>query len=291
MIDLATSLPGDAVSLLSRPRLAYVGVVSKRGPHVTPELFTYFAGRFWIATAKRTLKSRTLGSGDRVGLLLKHGSRSLLVEGETAKLDPFEPLDALKAWREAPFAGIAMGSFFVRNATHLAGLFADPSALPHSVDTFRVPIAIRPERAVLLEGWRVATTLGRWEQTRAPSAPPDTGDPGDLPRSFAEISEGVKAAVLGWEVGDVALPLPAMWDGAAGTASVPAEVMSLIGGGDRARACVALERSAGERLDDKEGLLLRGEGAATKEGVVVEVGIDVSRATHWEGADTETVSA
>jgi hypothetical protein len=232
-----------------------------------------------------------LETGDNVGLLVKHGARSLVVEGEVAKLDPFEPMDAVKAWREFPFAPLAMASFGVRNATHLLGLFADPSALPHSVDTFRVPIAIRPLRAALLEGWRVTTTLGRWSRGRAPDAPAEAGDRGDLPRSFARIADGVASAVLGWEAAGVAYPLPAMWNGAEATASVPADLMGLVGGAEKARACVALEHSAGERLDDKEGLLLRGEATATTKGVAVEAAIDVSRATHWEGADTETVSA
>lgn len=291
MTDLYASLPASARPLLSRPRLAYVGIITKRGPHVTPELYTFFAGRIWIATARRTLKARVLSTDGRVGVLFKHGAKSLLVEGIVGKLDPLDPLDSLKAWRDAAVAPLAMASFGLRNASHLAGLFADPSALPHSPDTVRAPIAIRPERAVLLDGWRVATTIGRWDGRRTPHAEPSDGDGVDLPPTFARIADGISAAVLGWERDGVALPLPALWNGDSSTASTPSELMALVGGADRTRACVALEESAGRRLDDKEGLLLRGEATASTDGPVVEVALDVSRATHWEGADTKTVSA
>lgn len=291
MIDLYASLPASARPLLSKPTLAYVGIITKRGPHVTPELYTYFAGRFWIATARRTLKARVLGTDSRVGLLLKHGAKSLLVEGIVGKLDPLDPLDSLKAWRDATVAPLAMASFGLRNASHLIGLLADPSALPHSPDTVRAPIAIRPERAVLLDGWRIATTIGNWGGRRLPRAEPSDGDTGDLPAAFARIADGISSAVLGWEREGAALPLPAMWDGDLSVASTPAELMALVGGADHARACVAIEESAGRRLDDKEGLLLRGEATASTDGPVVEVALDVSRATHWDGADTETVSA
>ena len=290
-LDLLASLPEGARPLLSRPDLAYIGITTKRGPHVTPDLFTFWGGSIWIVTARRTLKARNLHSGRRVGVLLRHGAHSLLVEGEVGKLDPLAPRDVAKAWRDAAIAPFALASFGVRNAHHLAGLLGDPRSLPHSPDTVRVPIAIRPVRAAVIEGWRVTTTLGRWVSEDAPDAEPRDGVAGDLPDSFEHASEaGIADAVIGWERNGVALPLPGMWDGASFTASVPSELMALVGAADAAPASVTLERSAGTHIDDKEGMLLRGDATASTTGPVTEVAFDLERATRWDGAETETVT-
>jgi hypothetical protein len=67
--------------------------------------------------------------------------------------------------------------------------------------------------------------------------------------------------------------------------------MALIGAEESARACVAIEHSTGESITEKEGALLRGEAHATTDGIVTEATFDVSRATRWEGVETETITA
>lgn len=291
-IDLQTGLPASARSLLSRPELVYVGIVTPRGPHVTPDLFAAWGGSIWIVTARRSLKARSLYSGARVGLLLRSGARSLLVEGVVGKLDPLSPVDVAQAWRDAALAPFALTAFGLRNARHLAGLLFDPKSLPHSPNTLRIPIAINPLRAALIEGWRVATTLGNWSSDEAPDAEPRTGDAIDLPSSFDLATEsGIADAVIGWDRNGVTLPLPGMWDGDRATASVPGELMALIGAADASGASVTLERSAGVRIDDKEGMLLRGRATAATQGPVTEIAFDLDRATRWDGVDTETVTA
>lgn len=292
MIDLQASLPGDALPLLTRPELAYVALKTKRGPHVTPELFTVWGNRIWIVTARRTLKSRVLDSGDLVGILLRHGNRSLVVQGEVRKLDPLAPFEAVQGLAEAALAPFALASFGYRNMSHLLGLLGDPRSLPHSPDTLRVPIAIRPLRAAVLEGWRVVTKIGRWSPSPSPQAADSDPDEMNLPVRFTRVTDRFVAdAVVGWQVDDTALPLPATWDGERSTAQIPSALMRLIAAPDTAPASVTVEAAAGEHIDDKEGVLLRGEATANTEGAVTTATFDVARATRWDGVETETVRA
>ena len=72
---MTDTLAPEFTSVLAEARQLYVGLESRKGPHVTPELYAWSDGRLWFAVATSTLKARVLGTGQRVAGVVSAGGR------------------------------------------------------------------------------------------------------------------------------------------------------------------------------------------------------------------------
>jgi hypothetical protein len=96
-----------------------------------------------------------------------------------------------------------------------------------------------------------------------------------------------RPALLGCESPSGPVALPARWDAATRTATVPAGLVAATGARTDGRLCLELD----DRAEDKAGLALR--GAATRvdsDGDDLTVVIDTDRITWWRGEETGTAA-
>lgn len=273
----------------------FVAVETNSGPHVTPELFAWALGRFWIATARRTLKARVLDPGSSVGIVVGDLSLALVVGGTSWPLDPLRPTSLVAALGETLVAPPAAAAFVVRNYRHLLGLVREGiQGLPHSPETLRVLIAIAPQRAALVERGEVTRTWGEWPERRARSSRrrlTASVDLDDLSLPAQDLVVGTRSdAVVAWRTPHGPIALPAEWDGEACQASVPADLFALSGASRSGDACVAVEHMHGYEMWGKRGVLLRGATTVTDDGDYCRITLDPRRAVGWQGLETESVA-
>ena len=255
------SLDPEARSIFAEGRQLYVGVVTKNGPHVTPELYATVGDDLWFATAASTLKARALRRDGRTAAMVRVGSRAAIVTGQAERYDAADPLALLGNARDAVKALQAVGAFTLRNAADLGGFARDlvTGRLPSRRPPRRVLVRLRPDRSAVVD---VA------------------GLPGD------------RDAVVGWSHDGQPLVLPARCDNAMDEAWVPGALPDgLDVGTDPGPACLAVDDYVAPGPAAKTGLLRRGIATPTQEQDVVRLALAVERDTTWDGAETRTVSA
>jgi hypothetical protein len=257
-------------SVLDEGRQAYVAVVTKAGPHVTPEL--YAAGRddVWFLAAATTLKVRVAAANDRVGALVRTGGRAVLLSGPVRTYDVRRPADVARAVAD-PAVTKALTGYLLRNARDLAGFATDTLSgrLGRRPPPRRVLIRLHPTRAALIDGPAVTAAEGDW--------------PGHAAAAGGATPPGDRDAVLGWlgPDGPVALPARAAGDAAyvapaaAALAALPAE----------APACLVTDDYGRPGPAAKTGTLWRGTGELHPDG---RVSLTVERTTTWDGVETST---
>ena len=289
----------DSRRLLNQAAIAHFGMVTKRGPHVTPELFAWTAGRFWFATARRTLKARTLSPGDRVGLLLMSGNDRLIISGEARPLDGVRPLTLAASPQESALYPAGFAAFVIRNASHLAGFIAQgPRAFPRSLTAFRMFIAVRPVAAVLIKDDRIVDSAGPWiegiegiegiEEGRVEIDPVPFVSPA-VPEDLADIAESYAAdAAVAVETAMGPVVLPASWDPDDSTVLIATELLERVGAKE-GEVAVEVDRMVGFAMEDKKGVLLRGDMELVQRGRFTRIEIDPNRMTSWRGMETETM--
>lgn len=260
-------------SVLGESRQAFVAVATRNGPHVTPELYAVEDGRLWFASAAATLKVRAVEKRPHAAAAIRAGDRSVVVAGTVESFDPFDPRAIGRAARQGPVVAKALGQFGLRNAPDLAGFVADTvrGRLGRRLPGRRTLLALTPDRVALTGSGTVAGAWGAWSSAAPATAATGDGDPG---------IDGV----VGWEIEDGVLALPATWDAASASAQVPVALLDLAGISGSARACVAADEYGGPGPAAKSGLLLRGEGR--RDGTVVH--IEADRVTSWDGIETAT---
>lgn len=279
--------------LLNEAAIAHFGMVTKRGPHVTPELFAWTAGRFWFATARRTLKARTLAPGSRVGLLLMSGNDRLVISGDARPLDGVRPLTLAASPQESALYPAGLAAFVIRNAPHLAGFMAQgPRAFPRSLSAFRMFIAVRPVAAVLIKDDRIVDSAGPWiegiEEGRAEIDPAPFVSPA-APEDLADIAESYAAdAAVAVETAIGPVVLPASWDPDDSTVLVATELLERVGAKE-GEVAVEVDRMVGFAMEDKKGVLLRGDMEIVQNGRFTRIEMDPNRMTSWRGMGTETL--
>ncbi len=294
-MSIASVLDRDeARRLLNEGELLHVALETRAGPHVTPELFVWNGGRLWFATARRTLKARLLDPGEQVGALIALGSHRLVILGEARPLDPLSPQSILSSKPESVLAPVAGTAFVFRNAPHLVGFLAQGlHALPHSLATLRMLVAIRPVAAALVERDEVIDSAGAWHPQEVPARDPRRAakvTAGSVPSAVGDLVEEPSDAVaaLTTPYGPVAVPV--RWDPDSGTASVSARLLSLVGVEGETEASVEIDRMEGYLMSGKRGVLLRGDATINRRGRVAKISLKAERATVWRGMDNETVS-
>jgi hypothetical protein len=275
------ALDPAARSVLAEGRQLHVGVLTTRGPHVTPELYTFDDRDLWFLTAADTLKSRVVRRDPRVAGVVRVGSRSLLVAGDVVDFDLGDPARLLTQARDALRALAALTSFTVRNAADLAAFARDLAAgrLPSRLPPRRVLLRLRPERAMLLDGTALVSTSGHWDGRV--TAPDD-----------APALDGDADCVVGAQTEEGVAVLPGRCDPRLASATVPAVAAQLAAAplGRDVPGCLVVDRYGAAGPAAKSGALMRGEIRLDVDGPLCRVTVVADRETTWDGAATSTVA-
>ncbi len=291
----------DVATLLGAVPYADVAVDTVRGPHVTPAAFAAAGGRIWVVSSRRTIRVRSVRRRHHASLLVRSGSRSLVVSGNA---------DVLSFWRPSETVGVVMNSvpvvraaaaYALRNARLLFGGFVrdvlagagDPTVYD------RVLVAIDPERGMLFDGDRLLDSWGRWRRVGRPATrrtaqpvPPREELVAALPPAVVDALDRPQSATLGWAAPTGAVALPALHASADGRVTVPSAALDAAGGGTRAPACITFHNSESPRPSGFRGVILRGEGRVQRRGAARSVvSVAAERVSWWSGFRSGTSQA
>jgi hypothetical protein len=259
-----------------------LAVTSGDGPHVTPVAFDREGDELWAVVPRRSVKVRAIEQDGRVGALVRHGNRVLVLGGAARLIDPLtgRGLRSLPAPHRLP--GAALG-FLARNDRRIGRVVRDHPAPTLALS--RLGIRLRVRRAALFEGGELLATWKNWPSPAAllpgelSPCPPDLHD---LPAGVADLLRHRQDdAVLGWHSPLGAVALPARWH-PGGHLHVSTAAMALTGALVAGPACLTVVDGArtGRTI---RGVLLRGEGRARDHGATTEVTVAARRTVWWSG--------
>jgi hypothetical protein len=280
-------------STLAGAEHVYLAVRTKSGPHVTPELFTTSGGQIVCLTSAVTLKAKLLRRDPVVGLAAFGGTGAAIAAGTATVVDPASPATIADAPLAAVAAPLGVARFVRDNVAELSGAALDAlvGRLGRPLPPHRVLVAVVPTAVAVLEVHELTVSEG-W--TSSPPAPDDDDhdDEGlDVDALPDDVQRLVRTgdAVVGWLTDDGApLALPVRWDADDGVATVPSALFEACGAAPRSPACVTLDTWTGYGPSGKQGVMLRGDGVARTEDAVTRLVLDATRATRWDGVETET---
>src|SRR5579884_3643906 len=290
----------DVATVLGSTPYADVAVDTARGPHITPAAFAAAGGRLWVVSSRRTLRVRSVRRRHHASVLVRHGSRSVVISGSA---------DVLSFWRPSETVGIVMNSGHVARAAAtyalrnsrllLGGFLRDMIAGVGDLTVYdRVLVAIEPERGMLLDGDALLHTWGRWRRVRAQGSrrplrvPPLEDLVAGLPDTVLDALDRPQSASLGWSTPTGAVALPALQASADGHVQVPAAAFDAAGAARRAPACVTFHNSDSLRPSGFRGVILRGEGHVLRRGAGrTAVAVDAERVSWWSGFRSGTATA
>ena len=287
----------EHTDVLSSAQRCYMSVATKSGPHVTPTAFTYSSGRLWILTHRGSLKARRAERHGKAGLLIRSGTRSVVVAGRARVLDPAR-MWMPKDLRDRTLALPALGRYLADQRALLGGfLTGSLSSLVELNPLSRVLIAVAPEGVLVLDRDEVVSRRGGTPDPAASAFGGDTssheGEPLELdevPDSIASLAEDQRTrAVLAIDAPWGPLALPAHWHAERSLVSVPTAVLGSFGSG---RVGLCLDSDQGDGLEDQEGMLVRGHGRVLgAQNGFAAIAIDQDKTTVWQGAETTTVES
>jgi hypothetical protein len=267
-----TELSAPAEEILRQGELCYLAVDGPLGPHVTPVVFAFHAGRLWGTTARRTVKARTWRRDPRAAGLVRWGARAISFRGSVTTYDALDPATWGSSIRSAPSVVGAWMRFTVKNAPFFAGYALDARRVPLSwTPPGRVLFSVQIEDGTILEpdAGRIIDRWGRWGarvQARdsfraARGRIRDAEVPLQVRQAVGSAGDGVLALAGS---GRVAV-LPARWarhpaDGA--FYAVLARRFLALAGSEAERAGLVVDRASRWRAADMKGLLVRGRADA-----------------------------
>jgi hypothetical protein len=261
-LEAARSLDPDVERLLSRASFCHVAVSTALGPHVTPMVFAWSAGRIWATTSRASTKARAWRADDRTAALVQDGEDSVSFTGRARTFDVLEPTTWVATLREAPTLSLATARFAAKNARFFAGYAADARSVPFAwMPPGRVLVELSIERL------RRAETFARTDRSNAiPSVErfrsARTGDD-PLDALPTEVAGAVGRAGRGaLAVSSRTLSVvPARWivHGAGVYAVVPANTLDEIVE-PRVRVALAVDRPVWWRARDMVGAMVQGLG-------------------------------
>ena len=275
------ALDPTARSILAEGRQLHLGLLTSRGPHVTPELYATVDYDIWFATAADTLKSRLLPRNGTVSALVRAGSRSFVLRGAAKQYDAANARELLGSAAEGFRALQAIGAFTMRNAADLGGFARDLVAgrLPSRLPQRRILVRLRPVAWATLDGTALNTVDGDWPgRVEAPDVVPG------LP--------GARDAAIAWRYDEGVVVLPGRLESPVSDTAVahaPGVLAQLAGveAGESAAAVVSDDyRAPGPAA--KSGSMLRGRGTLSYDGAFARIELAVERETSWDGAATRT---
>lgn len=294
----STALRARAESIFDRAEQIYIGIMTKSGPHVTPDLFTVHDGQVWCMSAATTLKSRRLVKDARAAVMAMAGGEAVIVAGEADVLDPARPSEIVgRSPLAAATAALGATKFVADNVAELSGAvtaalrgkLGDPVIPPHRVliSFDQHSVAVVGGGATEAEGWGTSGGGGTPGRDLDSAATGDDEDDAAVP-----IPDGLvhgDRAVVGWVATDGRpLVLPAAWDAARSIATVDSALFEAVGGSVAGPACVTFDTWTGYGPLGKQGIMLRGQGSASIASDGTDLKMTFERATYWDGITTET---
>jgi hypothetical protein len=288
----------DVAEILHHARIAEMVVETRTGPHVTPAAFGFAAGRLWLVISRNTVKVRAIRKRPVAALLIQAKGRSLVVAGRTEVLSPWGFDDVGNMITNYVPSLIAAASYTERNRELLSGTFFDMLGRPGQTNPVdRVVVAVRAQRGLVMDGYDVIETWGRWSSlSRLPRrAKPRRVRPvtpllARVPRAAAAASDG-GSPTLGWMTasGPVALPASPLQPG--NRVEVSADAVRVVGAPARSAACLTFDRTKGSRPSRFAGVILRGDGVVVAvRSKALTAQLDVDRISWWSGFRTGTVA-
>jgi hypothetical protein len=153
------ALTETVLGTLAEGRQAHVAVPSVNGPHVTPELYAWSAGRLWFATAGPTLKAKVLRRNPRVGAVVTAAGRSVILAGDAHAYDLRDPAGLASKLCQLPAATQALAGYTARNAHDLLAFVGDTAAgrLGRRLPPARVLFSLEPDRVAFVENDAVSS--------------------------------------------------------------------------------------------------------------------------------------
>jgi pyridoxamine 5'-phosphate oxidase-like protein len=279
--------------ILHEADVVHVAVAARNGPHVTPAVFDVDGGRLWFVTPRRSVKARVIARHRRVGALVQLGREAVTIGGRARIVDPLTARGIFSPGRLLDLP-LAAAGYLSRNHRHATGTIRDHEAPTLALSRVLVSIDIR--RLALLDGWSVVESWGRWDESdlllRGAPPPATTPDLSVVPIGIRNLLTDNAPVVMGWQSLSGPLALPARWRAGHGELETSGHAMVLAAAASGSAVCVTAERSR-YRLKTKEGLLLRGEGHARRdgEGPGARVSLDTHWMTWWMGEEGRTVAA
>ena len=270
--------PGVA-SVLAEARQAHIAVETKKGPHVTPQLYTVVGSDLWFFAAASTVTAKALRNRPHAGALVRAGTSSVALVGPVTSFDSGDPGTLVNGAHGLPHAARALAGYAVRNAPDLMGFARDAVKRRTGglVPTRRVLFRLKPTAVALLEDDAVVARWGEWP-TESDTAC-DTGQP-------LAADKGV-AGVAAWLTSAGPLAAPARWDESTSSLSVPTSVVDLAPRTSSATS-VVLDQYGGSGPSPKQGTLLRGEGELRRADGCAVIALDPATVTTWDGIDAQT---
>lgn len=256
-------------SALHEARQLHIALEVDGRPHVTPELFTWSAGKVWFASAPSTYKSRHLETGDRVAAVIGLPGRDLLLRGTVERM---RPADLVRGGHRSLDAAAATARFAVRNAGDLLAFAGDAirGRTGRRVPELRILYSLEPTAAALLEN---GETTERWQWDAAGA---DAG---------TSSGSGGARAVAAF-AGPAALP--ARWFEDASELRVPPAALDLYEIPEEGAVAIVLDEYNAPGPAAKSGTMLRGTATAASDPGAFAV--DVEREVGWAGSTRRPAS-
>jgi hypothetical protein len=295
----------EVAGVLGEAHHLVVGILTRRGPHVTPELFVVSAGRLWCLVAASTLKARRLAGGGQVAVAASSGPRHLLATGRATVVDPTHPVRNLRDVRTSVAAPGAVGQFALRNAAELAGAALDlfTGRLGGPLPPHRVALCIEPTAATVFDEGAGARDDPPWSSApepdvRAHDGPDATGDDDPAEEVVEAVPDDLRAlatdgpAAVGWTTaGGHPLVLPCRWAAERRELRVPEHAFAVTRAASTSRAAVMRDCWTGLGPSGKQGVMIRGDGTVqTADDGVVTIGLVPDSVISWDGIATETTT-
>jgi Pyridoxamine 5'-phosphate oxidase len=265
-----TSIPRDARRVLRDGALCYLASAHEGGPHTTPVVFAFDAGRIWLTTSRRSVKARTWRRDRAVAGLVRHGDEAVSFRGTARTYDALDLSTWPAATLSGPLLARAATRFSVKNARFFAGYAVDANRVPFAwTPPGRVFVAVRPLEGFVTRAGRVADRWGdvsaRAVRSQFAFVPPTRRRSLDLavPVDVRGPVGSKGAGVLTMSDGDGRLTVvPVTWRRSASEdrydAAVTGAVAGLAGVTDGCPAALTLDRASTWRAADMTGLLVQG---------------------------------
>jgi hypothetical protein len=270
----------EVQSVLHAGRQAYLAVETSSGPHVTPQFYGMSGDDLVTFSSASARKVKAAESCERASVLVRSGSRSLVVFGRVEVVDPIAVSNLLHP-RRALRSARATASFALRNAPDLAGFARDAvrGRTGRPKPSRRVMLRLDADGLALVEEDRLIRVAGDWPGTGAATEPPVESD-----------TDGTwVAAVLAVASAVGTLAVPAAWDGGANRARVLTSLLDLGGVTWPGRASVVLDEYTAPGPAAKQGVLLAGDATAEPgDGGWTLVSLEPDRTSVWSGTESTT---
>ena len=270
-------LPRSVTSSLEEGRQAHVAVPSTKGPHVTPELYTWSGDGLWFASAASTLKAKVLARDPWAGVVVSTADHSVVLRGPVESFDVRRPDHLARQLRQLPAATGAVGRYAVRNAPDLLAFARDTATgrLGWRLPDRRVLFRLTPSAALEIEGGAVRGGWGGWSHAEAATTGASEQPAGGTPAVIALPGP---------------VPVPGRWFEDEARVRVAAGVLAALDVAHEVEIGLVTDEYIAPGPAAKQGRLVRGLAAPDPDQPDTLV-VRAARVIEWDGAETTARSA